>query len=133
MKVRKAVILAAGLGTRFLPATKDMPKEMLSIVDTPKIQYIIQEAILIITGKSKRAIEDHFDKNVELELELEKKANNELLKVVRDITDLVDIHYIRQKKAKGLGHAIYCAKTFEGFKPLKMKTSINIVSLMVKG
>ena len=111
MKVRKAVIPAAGLGTRFLPATKAMPKEMLPIVDTPTIQYIIQEAIdsgieeiLIITGKSKRAIEDHFDKNVELELELEKKANEELLKVVRDITDLVDIHYIRQKEAKGLGH-----------------------------
>ena len=134
MKVRKAVIPAAGLGTRFLPATKAMPKEMLPIVDTPTIQYIIQEAIdsgieeiLIITGKSKRAIEDHFDKNVELELELEKKANDELLKVVRDITDLVDIHYIRQKEAKGLGHAIYCAKTFVGNEPFAVMLGDDVV------
>lgn len=134
MKVRKAVIPAAGLGTRFLPATKAMPKEMLPIVDTPTIQYIIQEAIdsgieeiLIITGKSKRAIEDHFDKNVELELELEKKANDALLKVVRDITDLVDIHYIRQKEAKGLGHAIYCAKTFVGNEPFAVMLGDDVV------
>lgn len=134
MKVRKAVIPAAGLGTRFLPATKAMPKEMLPIVDTPTIQYIIQEAIdsgieeiLIITGKSKRAIEDHFDKNVELELELEKKANDELLKVVRGITDLVDIHYIRQKEAKGLGHAIYCAKTFVGNEPFAVMLGDDVV------
>lgn len=134
MKVRKAVIPAAGLGTRFLPATKAMPKEMLPIVDTPTIQYIIQEAIdsgieeiLIITGKSKRAIEDHFDKNVELELELEKKANDELLKIVRDITDLVDIHYIRQKEAKGLGHAIYCAKTFVGNEPFAVMLGDDVV------
>jgi len=111
-----------------------MPKEMLPIVDTPTIQYIIQEAIdsgieeiLIITGKSKRAIEDHFDKNVELELELEKKANDELLKVVRDITDLVDIHYIRQKEAKGLGHAIYCAKTFVGNEPFAVMLGDDVV------
>lgn len=134
MKVRKAVIPAAGLGTRFLPAIKAMPKEMLPLVDTPTIQYIIQEAIdsgieeiLIITGKSKRAIEDHFDKNVELELELEKKANEELLKVVRDITDLVDIHYIRQKEAKGLGHAIYCAKTFVGNEPFAVMLGDDVV------
>ncbi|MFL2077602.1 UTP--glucose-1-phosphate uridylyltransferase GalU [Marinilactibacillus psychrotolerans] len=134
MKVRKAVIPAAGLGTRFLPATKAMPKEMLPIVDTPTIQYIIQEAIdsgieeiLIITGKSKRAIEDHFDKNVELELELEKKANEELLKVVRDITDLVDIHYIRQKEAKGLGHAISCARTFVGNEPFAVMLGDDVV------
>lgn len=134
MKVRKAVIPAAGLGTRFLPATKAMPKEMLPLVDTPTIQYIIQEAIdsgieeiLIITGKSKRAIEDHFDKNVELELELEKKANDELLKVVRDVTDLVDIHYIRQKEAKGLGHAIYCAKTFVGNEPFAVMLGDDVV------
>ena len=134
MKVRKAVIPAAGLGTRFLPATKAMPKEMLPLVDTPTIQYIVQEAIdsgieeiLVITGKSKRAIEDHFDKNVELELELEKKANEELLKVVRDITDLVDIHYIRQKEAKGLGHAIYCAKTFVGNEPFAVMLGDDVV------
>jgi len=111
-----------------------MPKEMLPIVDTPTIQYIVQEAIdsgieeiLIITGKSKRAIEDHFDKNVELELELEKKANAELLKIVRDITDLVDIHYIRQKEAKGLGHAIYCAKTFVGNEPFAVMLGDDVV------
>ena len=134
MRVRKAVIPAAGLGTRFLPATKAQPKEMLPIVDKPTLQYIIQEAIdsgieeiLIITGKSKRAIEDHFDKNVELELELEKKANEELLKVVRDITDLVDIHYIRQKEAKGLGHAIYCAKTFVGNEPFAVMLGDDVV------
>lgn len=134
MKVRKAVIPAAGLGTRFLPATKAMPKEMLPIVDTPTIQYIIQEAIdsgveeiLIITGKSKRSIEDHFDKNIELEMELEKKANEELLKVVRDITDLIDIHYIRQKEAKGLGHAIYCAKTFVGNEPFAVMLGDDVV------
>ena len=134
MKVRKAVIPAAGLGTRFLPATKAMPKEMLPLVDTPTIQYIVQEAIdsgieeiLIITGKSKRAIEDHFDKNVELELELERKGNDELLKLVRDITDLVDIHYIRQKEAKGLGHAIYCARTFVGNEPFAVMLGDDIV------
>jgi UTP--glucose-1-phosphate uridylyltransferase len=124
MRVRKAVIPAAGLGTRFLPATKAMPKEMLPIVDKPTIQYIIEEAIasgieeiLIITGKSKRAIEDHFDRSVELENELEKKNNHELLELVKDISEMVDIHYIRQKEAKGLGHAIYCAKTFVGNEP----------------
>ncbi|MFA5576187.1 MAG: UTP--glucose-1-phosphate uridylyltransferase GalU [Tissierellaceae bacterium] len=134
MKVRKAVIPAAGLGTRFLPATKAMPKEMLPIVDKPTIQYIIEEAvasgieeILIITGKSKRAIEDHFDKSVELELELEKKKNEELLKIVRDISDMVDIHYIRQKEAKGLGHAIYCARTFVGNEPFAVLLGDDVV------
>ena len=113
MKVKKAIIPAAGLGTRFLPATKAQPKEMLPIVDKPAIQFIVEEAInsgieeiLIVTGRNKRAIEDHFDRSVELELELEKKGNNGLLKQVRDISNLVDIHYIRQKEAKGLGHAI---------------------------
>lgn len=117
MKVRKAVIPAAGLGTRFLPATKAMPKEMLPIVDKPTIQYIIEEAIasgieeiLIITGKSKRAIEDHFDRSAELEMELEKKKNDELLQIVKSVSETVDIHYIRQKEAKGLGHAVYCAR-----------------------
>ena len=121
MKVRKAIIPAAGLGTRFLPATKAMPKEMLPIVDKPTIQYIIEEAvasgieeILIITGRNKRAIEDHFDRNIELEIELEKKNKLELLKIVNSVSEMVDIHYIRQKTPKGLGHAIYCAKTFVG-------------------
>ena len=113
-KIRKAIIPAAGLGTRFLPATKAQPKEMLPIVDKPTIQYIIEEAIasgieeiLIITGRSKKCIEDHFDKSVELEMELEKSGKNELLDLVRDISDMVDIHYIRQKEPRGLGHAIH--------------------------
>ncbi len=113
MKVRKAIIPAAGLGTRFLPATKAMPKEMLPILDKPTIQYIIEEAIasgieeiLIVTGKSKRAIEDHFDRSFELESELEKKNKLDLLELVRGISNMVDIHYIRQKEPKGLGHAI---------------------------
>ncbi len=134
MKMRKAVIPAAGLGTRFLPATKAMPKEMLPIVDKPTIQYIIEEAvasgieeILIITGRSKRAIEDHFDRSVELEIELEKKHNNGLLKMVRDISEMVDIHYIRQKKAKGLGHAIYCARTFVGNEPFAVLLGDDVV------
>ncbi len=134
MKVRKAVIPAAGLGTRFLPATKAMPKEMLPIVDKPTIQYIIEEAIasgieeiLIITGKSKRAIEDHFDRSVELELELEKKNNKELLEIVKNISEMVDIHYIRQKDPRGLGHAIYCAKTFVGNEPFAVLLGDDIV------
>ena len=112
-KIRKAIIPAACLGTRFLPATKAQPKEMLPIVDKPTIQYIIEEAvasgieeILIITGRSKKCIEDHFDKSVELELELEKSGKEEMLKMVRDISDMVDIHFIRQKEPKGLGHAL---------------------------
>ncbi len=125
MKIRKAIIPAAGLGTRFLPATKAQPKEMLPIVDKPTIQYIVEEAIqsgiediLIITGRNKRAIEDHFDKSVELELELKKKKKENLLHLVEDITNMVDIHYIRQKEPKGLGHAIYCARAFVGNEPL---------------
>lgn len=133
-KVRKAVIPAAGFGTRFLPATKAMPKEMLPVVDKPTIQYIVEEAIasgieeiLIITGKSKRAIEDHFDRSVELELELEKKEKFELLELINNISEMVDIHYIRQKEAKGLGHAIYCAKTFVGDEPFAVMLGDDIV------
>ncbi|OJF94685.1 UTP--glucose-1-phosphate uridylyltransferase GalU [Alkalibacterium sp. 20] len=133
-KVRKAVIPAAGFGTRFLPATKAMPKEMLPVVDKPTIQYIVEEAIasgieeiLIITGKNKRAIEDHFDHSVELELALEKKGKTELLELVNSISDMVDIHYIRQKEAKGLGHAIYCAKTFVGDEPFAVLLGDDIV------
>lgn len=106
--IKKAIIPAAGLGTRFLPATKAQPKEMLPIVDKPTIQYIIEEAvasgieeILIVTGRNKKCIEDHFDKSVELEYELEKAGKSELLDLVKDITDLVDIHYIRQKEPRG--------------------------------
>lgn len=134
MKVRKAVIPAAGLGTRFLPATKAMPKEMLPIVDKPTIQYIIEEAIasgieeiLIITGKSKRAIEDHFDRSCELEQELEKKHNTELLELVQQVSNMADVHYIRQKEAKGLGHAIYCARTFVGNEPFAVLLGDDVV------
>jgi len=119
--IRKAVIPAAGLGTRFLPATKAMPKEMLPIIDKPVIQYVVEEAIqsgiediIIITGRGKRAIEDHFDKSFELESILEKRKKLDLLKKVRNISNLVDIHYIRQKEQKGLGNAIYCAKKHIG-------------------
>ena len=133
-RIRKAIIPAAGLGTRFLPATKAQPKEMLPIVDKPTIQYIIEEAIasgieeiLVITGRSKKAIEDHFDRNVELEMELEKSGKTELLDLVRDITDMVDIHFIRQKEPKGLGHAISCAKTFVGDEPFAVLLGDDIV------
>lgn len=134
MKVKKAIIPAAGLGTRFLPATKAQPKEMLPIVDKPTIQYIIEEAvasgieeILIITGRNKKCIEDHFDKSIELELELEKSGKQELLELVRDISDMVDIHYIRQKEPRGLGHAIHCAKTFVGNEPFAVLLGDDVV------
>lgn len=134
MKVRKAIIPAAGLGTRFLPATKAQPKEMLPIVDKPTIQYIIEEAvasgieeILVITGRNKRAIEDHFDKSVELENELEHKGKEQLLKVVREISNMVNIYYIRQKEPKGLGHAIGCAKTFVGDEPFAVMLGDDVV------
>jgi len=134
MKVRKAIIPAAGLGTRFLPATKAQPKEMLPIVDKPTLQYIIEEAInsgieeiLIITGRNKKSIEDHFDKSVELELELEAKGKEELLKEVRKISEMANIHYIRQKEPKGLGHAIHCAKSFIGNEPFAVLLGDDIV------
>ncbi|WML35803.1 UTP--glucose-1-phosphate uridylyltransferase GalU [Clostridium sp. OS1-26] len=134
MKVKKAIIPAAGLGTRFLPATKAQPKEMLPIVDKPTIQYIIEEAvasgieqILIITGRNKRAIEDHFDKSVELENELEAHGKDELLNLVKDISNMADIYYIRQKEPKGLGHAINCAKTFVGNEPFAVMLGDDVV------
>jgi len=134
MKVTKAIIPAAGLGTRFLPATKAQPKEMLPIVDKPTIQYIVEEAvasgiedIMIITGRSKRAIEDHFDKSYELENELEKSGKSELLELVRDISNMVNVTYIRQKEPKGLGHAILCAKTFVGDEPFAVLLGDDIV------
>jgi UTP--glucose-1-phosphate uridylyltransferase len=124
MKIKKAVIPAAGLGTRFLPATKAQPKEMLPIVDKPTIQYIVEEAVsagieslLIITGRNKRAIEDHFDKSVELELELSEKGKDDLLKIVQDISNMVSVNYIRQKEVKGLGDAVLCARDFIGNQP----------------
>ena len=134
MKVRKAIIPAAGLGTRFLPATKAQPKEMLPIVDKPTIQYIIEEAvasgieeILIITGRNKKSIEDHFDKSVELEMELEKAGKQEMLDLVKGISDMVDIHYIRQKEPRGLGHAINCAKSFVGNEPFAVMLGDDVV------
>ncbi|CEH35634.1 UTP--glucose-1-phosphate uridylyltransferase GalU [Romboutsia lituseburensis] len=134
MTVKKAIIPAAGLGTRFLPATKSQPKEMLPIVDKPTLQYIIEEAInsgieeiLIITGRNKKSIEDHFDKSVELELELEQKGKQEMLEMVRDISNMVNIHYIRQKEPKGLGHAIHCAKSFIGNEPFAVLLGDDIV------
>lgn len=138
MKIKKAIIPAAGLGTRFLPATKAQPKEMLPIVDKPTIQYIVEEAvqsgiedILIITGRNKRAIEDHFDKSVELELELKKKNQESLLSLVEDISNMVNIHYIRQKEPKGLGHAIYCAKSFVGNEPFAVLLGDDVVDAKV--
>lgn len=139
MKVRKAIIPAAGLGTRFLPATKAQPKEMLPIVDKPTLQYIIEEAvssgiqeILIITGRNKKSIEDHFDKSIELELELESKGKQDLLEQVRKISDMANIHYIRQKEPKGLGHAIYCAKSFIGNEPFAVLLGDDIVENQYK-
>ena len=134
IKVRKAIIPAAGLGTRFLPATKAQPKEMLPIVDKPTIQYIIEEAvasgieeILIITGRNKKSIEDHFDKSMELEAELEKNNKEEMLNMVRKISNIADIHYIRQKEPKGLGHAILCAKAFIGNEPFAVLLGDDVV------
>ncbi|APH03563.1 UTP--glucose-1-phosphate uridylyltransferase GalU [Bacillus weihaiensis] len=134
MNVKKAIIPAAGLGTRFLPATKAQPKEMLPIVDTPTIQYIIEEAvasgiedILIVTGRGKRAIEDHFDKTFELEESLERKGKYTQLEEIRKISDMVDIHYIRQKEPKGLGHAIWCARKFIGNDPFAVMLGDDIV------
>ncbi|WP_078409095.1 UTP--glucose-1-phosphate uridylyltransferase GalU [Priestia abyssalis] len=133
-KVRKAIIPAAGLGTRFLPATKAMPKEMLPIVDKPTIQYIVEEAIesgiediIIVTGKGKRAIEDHFDYAPELEQNLLEKGKTELLEKVQHSSNMVDIHYIRQKEPKGLGHAVWCARNFIGDEPFAVLLGDDIV------
>lgn len=133
-KVRKAIIPAAGLGTRFLPETKAMPKEMLPIVDKPTIQYIVEEAvasgiedIIIVTGKGKRAIEDHFDYAPELEHNLMEKGKYDLLEKVQFATNLADIHYIRQKEPKGLGHAVWCARNFIGNEPFAVLLGDDIV------
>ena len=133
-KIKKAVIPAAGLGTRFLPATKAQPKEMLPIVDKPTLQYIIEECvasgieeILIITGRNKKSIEDHFDRSIELEIELEKAEKKEMLEMVRNISDMVNIYFIRQKEPRGLGHAILCAKTFVGNEPFAVLLGDDIV------
>ncbi len=132
--IRKVVIPAAGLGTRFLPATKAQPKEMLPIVDKPSIQYIIEEAVasgiedvLIITGRNKRAIEDHFDVSFELEETLRRKHQDELLQLVHHISELADMHYIRQKEPLGLGHAVYCARKFIGDEPFAVMLGDDLV------
>ena len=132
-KIRKAVIPAAGLGTRFLPATKACPKEMLPIVDKPTIQYIIEEVlasgitdILIISGRTKRAIEDHFDRSPELDENLAEHGKEELLKTVQDIGE-INIHFVRQKEPKGLGHAILCSKRFVGYEPFAVLLGDDVV------
>ncbi|NWQ39507.1 UTP--glucose-1-phosphate uridylyltransferase GalU [Bacillus sp. EB106-08-02-XG196] len=133
-RVKKAIIPAAGLGTRFLPATKAMPKEMLPILNKPTIQYIVEEAIesgiediIIVTGKGKRAIEDHFDIALELEKNLIEKEKWDLLEKVKAPSKLTDIHYIRQKEALGLGHAVWCARKFIGNEPFAVLLGDDIV------
>lgn len=134
MKIRKAVIPAAGLGTRFLPATKAQPKEMLPIVDKPSIQFIVEEAIasgieniLIVTGRNKRAIEDHFDKSFELEAILAETGKTEMLQTVRQISNMAEIQYIRQKELLGLGHAVLCARKFVGDEPFAVLLGDDVI------
>ncbi len=134
MKVRKAIFPVAGLGTRFLPATKSSPKEMLPLIDKPLVQYVVEEAvaagieqIIFVTGRTKRSIEDHFDSSPELENHLEEKGKDKSLQAVRDIADLVDIFYVRQKKALGLGHAILCARDFIGNEPFAVLLGDDII------
>ena len=134
MKVKKAVFPVAGLGTRFLPATKASPKEMLPLIDKPLVQYVVEEAvaagieqILFVTGRGKRTIEDHFDISVELEAHLYNKGKDEELSRVREIAEMVDIFYVRQRQAMGLGHAILCAKDFIGNEPFAVLLGDDIV------
>ncbi len=136
--VKKAIIPAAGLGTRFLPATKAQPKEMLPIIDKPTIQYVVQEAIdsgiediLIISGKGKRAIEDHFDCNFELEVLLEKKNDGGMLNEIRRISDMANIHFIRQKDMKGLGDAVYHARLHTGDEPFAVLLGDTILDSVI--
>jgi UTP--glucose-1-phosphate uridylyltransferase len=135
MAIRKAVFPAAGLGTRFLPATKAQPKEMLPIVDKPTIQYVIEEAVasgiqdvILVTGRGKNAIEDHFDRSIELEMMLSRKGRNDLLDVVRQISELVRIYYVRQKEPLGLGHAVLAAKDLVGDEPFAVLLGDDILS-----
>src|SRR3954471_18386704 len=132
--VRKAVIPAAGLGTRFLPASKAQPKEMLPLVDKPAIQYVVEEAvrvgitdILIITGRGKRSLEDHFDRSFELEHELARGGKQDLLKEMQAIADLADIHYVRQGEARGLGHAVSVARKHVGDQPFVVMLGDDIM------
>src|SRR5881296_16847 len=135
MKVKKAVIPAAGLGTRFLPATKSQPKEMLPIVDKPAIQYVVEHAvgagiqdILSITGRGKRTIEDHFDRSFELEYRLEQSGKYEELKLVREISDMASIHYIRQKEPHGLGAAVAMAESHVNGEPFAVLLGDDIIA-----
>jgi len=135
MKVKKAVIPAAGLGTRFLPATKSQPKEMLPVVDKPAIQYVVEEAvsagirdILIITGRGKRTLEDHFDRSFELEHRLEASGKHDELKMVREISEMADIHYIRQKEPAGLGAAVALAEPHVGGEPFAVLLGDDIIT-----
>ena len=137
-KVRKAVFPAAGLGTRFLPATKAMPKEMLPLVDKPIIQYGVEEAvaagcdqIIIITGRGKQAIEDHFDVSYELEKMLEERKKTDLLKIVRQISDMIHIAYVRQKEALGLGHAVLTARELVGDEPFAVLLADDVIDAEV--
>jgi UTP--glucose-1-phosphate uridylyltransferase len=134
MKVKKAVIPAAGLGTRFLPATKAQPKEMLPVVDTPSIQFVVEEAaragltdILIVTGRGKRSIEDHFDRSFELEYFLETKGKSDELKKVREISEIASIHYIRQRDPLGLGHAVAAAEEHVGGEPFAVLLGDDLI------
>jgi UTP--glucose-1-phosphate uridylyltransferase len=134
MKVKKAVIPAAGLGTRFLPATKAQPKEMLPVVDTPSIQFVVEEAaragltdILIVTGRGKRSIEDHFDRSFELEYFLETKGKTDELKQVREISEIASIHYIRQRDPLGLGHAVAAAEEHVGGEPFAVLLGDDLI------
>jgi UTP--glucose-1-phosphate uridylyltransferase len=134
MKVKKAVIPAAGLGTRFLPVTKSMPKEMLPLVDTPAIHYVVKEAldagiddIIIITGRGKRAVEDYFDESPELEMHLKKKQKTSLMEMVNQIANMADIHYIRQKDPKGLPDAIVQAEKHVGDEPFAVLLGDDII------
>ena len=134
MRVRKAVFPAAGLGTRFLPATKAQPKEMLPLVDKPIIQYGVEEAlasgcdqIIIITGRGKQAIEDHFDVSYELEKMLEERNKTDLLKIVREISDMIHVSYVRQKEALGLGHAVLMARELVGNEPFAVLLADDII------
>ncbi len=134
MKVKKAVIPAAGFGTRFLPASKSQPKEMLPIVDTPAIQYVVEEAvasgitdILMVIGKGKRAIEEHFDRNFELESELQEKNKEAELETIRRISNLADVHFVWQKELKGLGDAVYCARHHVGREPFAVLLGDTLV------
>jgi UTP--glucose-1-phosphate uridylyltransferase len=138
MRVRKAVFPAAGLGTRFLPATKAQPKEMLPLVDKPIIQYGVEEAlasgcdqIIIVTGRGKSAIEDHFDVSYELEKMLEERGKTELLSIVRHISDMIHVAYVRQKEANGLGHAVFVARELVGYEPFAVLLADDVIDAPV--